>query len=105
MNNETSQHQRQVNNAIIIKAIREQVRLWHRRLGHLSFSYLHKIKIDLFMHVRDSEVQCEIFELVKSHRISYLLSSNRSTIPFMIVHFDVWGTACILVISYARYSY
>jgi histone deacetylase 1/2 len=77
--------------------------LWHRRLGHLSFSYLRKLQPHLFSVVSDSDFHCDVCELAKSHRISYSPSLNKSTIPFMKVHSDVWGPAKVPSFSGARY--
>ncbi|KAM1776985.1 hypothetical protein ACFX11_043708 [Malus domestica] len=65
--------------------------LWHRRLGHTSFGYLKKLLPSLFHGVSDSDFQCKDCILAKSHRTSYHLSFNKRTIPFELVHSDVWG--------------
>ena len=77
--------------------------LWHRRLGHLSFGYLKKLQPHLFSVVSDSDFRCDVCELAKSHRISYSPSLNKSPIPFMKIHSDVWGPAKISSFSGARY--
>lgn len=76
--------------------------LWHRRLGHLSFGYLKKLKPELFLN-KDIEFNCDICELAKNHRISYAPSTNKSSIPFMVIHSDVWGPAKISTPNGARY--
>ena len=67
--------------------------LWHRRLGHLSFGYLKRLQPHLFSSLSILDFQCEICKLVKSHRISYLLSLHKSVEPFAVIHSDVWGPA------------
>ncbi|XP_062028861.1 uncharacterized protein LOC133744845 [Rosa rugosa] len=47
--------------------------------------------------------RCDVCELAKSHRISYSPSLNKSPIPFMKIHSDVWGPAKIPSFSGARY--
>ncbi|CAL9020488.1 unnamed protein product [Prunus brigantina] len=42
-----------------------------------------------------SEVKCDTCELAKSHRVPFPLSSNKSLVPYSLVHFDVWGPAKI----------
>lgn len=86
-----------------VDAAKAIVWLWHRRLGHLSFSYLRKLQPHLFLRVHDSKFKCHICELAKSHRISYLPSFNKSFAPFIVVHSDVWGLAKIPSWSGARY--
>ncbi|KAJ9552232.1 hypothetical protein OSB04_016277 [Centaurea solstitialis] len=77
--------------------------LWHRRLGHLSFSYLKRLKPSLFLNLNDSEFKCGTCEMAKSHKTSYTSSNNKSLIPFMTIHSDVWGPARILTPNGARY--
>ena len=85
------------------RANKDMVWLWHRRLGHLSFSYLRKLNPNLFFHVNGSKLKCDISELAKSHKFSYLPSYNKSYVPFMTIHSDVWGPARIASLSGARY--
>ena len=68
---------------------KDMVWLWHRRLGHLSLKYLLKLNPNLFFHVNDSKLKCDICEMAKSHRISYFPSYNKTFVPFMTIHFDV----------------
>ncbi|XP_068639297.1 uncharacterized protein [Aristolochia californica] len=46
---------------------------------------------------------CETCELAKSHRITYLLSFNKSSEPFEVIHSDVWGPAKVPSIFRVRY--
>lgn len=50
-----------------------------------------------------SDFKCSTCELAKSHRITYLPSSNKSSVPFDVMHSDVWGTERVPSISKARY--
>ena len=86
-----------------VETDRAAIWLWHRRLGHLSFGYLRKIQPHLFNAIPDFEFQCNICEMAKSHRTSYLPSMNKSSEPFAVIHSDVWGPAKIPTISKARY--
>ena len=38
-----------------------------------------------------SSFKCDVCELAKSHRASFPLTLNKSLVPFMIIHYDVWG--------------
>ncbi|KAI5324530.1 hypothetical protein L3X38_033603 [Prunus dulcis] len=69
--------------------------LWHRWLGHASFGYLKKLFPSWFSKLSDFNFKCDVCELAKSHRVSFPLSMNKSTMPFAIVHSDVWGPAPI----------
>ncbi|GKA47668.1 putative RNA-directed DNA polymerase [Tanacetum coccineum] len=77
--------------------------LWHRRLGHLSFSYLKKLKPELFLNKNNVEFNCDVCEMAKSHRSSYSPSENKVAVPFMKVHSDVWGPARISTPNGYRY--
>ena len=64
--------------------------LWHRRLGHPNFGYLKHLRSDLFSNTRLSGLKCNTCIIAKSHRTSYPLSMNKSTLPFALVHSDMW---------------
>ena len=68
-----------------------EILLWHRRLGHASFGYLKKLFPSLFTNLDISIFKCEVCELAKSHRTSFPLIFNKSPVPFMVIHSDVWG--------------
>ena len=50
-----------------------------------------KLFPSLFANFDVSSFQCDVCELAKSHRASFPLSLNKSPVPFMIIHSDVWG--------------
>ncbi|KAM1740938.1 hypothetical protein ACFX12_011118 [Malus domestica] len=81
----------------------KKIWLWHRRLGHPSFGYLKLLFPQLFPQFKESDFHCEICILAKSYRVSYPLRLNKSFVPFMVVHSDVWGPARILTISGFRW--
>jgi hypothetical protein len=62
---------------------------WHRRMGHPSSGYLKKLFPKLFTKFDVSNFKCDVCELAKSHRVSFPLSMNKSSIPFMVIHSDV----------------
>ncbi|CAL9011096.1 unnamed protein product, partial [Prunus brigantina] len=80
-----------------------EVWLWHRRLGHASFGYLQKLFPSLFSGLESSSFKCDICDLAKSHRVPFPLSSNKSLIPFSLVHSDVWGPSKITTPGGARW--
>ncbi|CAL8988820.1 unnamed protein product [Prunus brigantina] len=82
---------------------RDKIWLWHKRLGHASFGYLKKLFPSLFSSLDVSSFQCDTCELAKSHRVSFILSSNKSLVPFSLVHSDVWGPAKIATPAGARW--
>jgi hypothetical protein len=46
---------------------------------------------DLFSGLSNLDIKCETCILAKSHRVTYLLSMNKSDIPFALIHYNVWG--------------
>ena len=81
----------------------KQIGLWHRRLGHPSFSYMKYLFPDLFSKLLDSGFKCDTCILAKSHRVSYSTSLNKSDIPFSLIHSDVWGPSPITTSSGIRW--
>lgn len=71
----------------------QQIWLWHRRLGHPSFSYMKHLFPTLFTAVSPGDFHCETCILAKSHRVNFSLSSNKNSVPFALIHSDVWGPA------------
>ena len=67
-----------------------EIWLWRRCLGHASFGYLKILFPKLFSQLDTSDFKCSICELAKGHRV---LSMNKSPVPFMLIHYDVWGPA------------
>ena len=42
------------------------------------------------------KISCEAYQLGKHHRATYNSSFNKNTIPFSLIHIDVWGPSPIL---------
>ncbi|CAL8167696.1 unnamed protein product [Prunus armeniaca] len=82
---------------------RDKIWLWHKRLGHASFGYLKKLFPSLFSNLDVSSFQCDTCELAKSHHVPFPLSSNKSLVPFFLIHSDVWGPAKIATPAGARW--
>ncbi|KAI5340008.1 hypothetical protein L3X38_019282 [Prunus dulcis] len=72
---------------------KQQIWLWHRRLGHPSFGYLRRLFPSLFCSCDESSFKCETCILAKSHRTMFPLSNSKAAKPFDLVHSDVWGPA------------
>lgn len=82
---------------------RADIWLWHHRLGHASFGYLQKLFPSLFIKCDVSSFKCDVCELAHSHRVSFPPSLHKSSVPFMIVHSDVWGPSKIATLGGARW--
>ena len=77
----------------------KKIWLWHRRLGHASFGYLKRLFPDLFSQFVESDFHCETCILAKSHHTTYPLRLNKSSIPFAIIHSDVWESSLVSTMS------
>ena len=80
-----------------------EIWLWHRRMGHASFGYMKKLFPSLFANFDVSSFKCDVCELAKNHRASFPLTLNKSPVPFMIIHFDVWGLSKFATLDGSRW--
>ena len=73
--------------------------IWHKRLGHPSFSTMQK----MFPSFEFSKISfhCEICEMEKHHRTTFHPINERSSIPFSLIHTNVWEKSSIPNISSA----
>ena len=65
--------------------------LWHKRMGHPSFQYLKHLFPSLCSNKTILDFQCEVCELAKHHRTSFPKSKYKPSIPFTLIHSDLWG--------------
>ena len=79
-----------------------EIWLCHRLLGHASFGYLKKLFRSLFTKCDVSNLHYDVCELAKRHRASFPLFLNKSPLPFMVIHYDVWGLSKIPTLSGSR---
>ena len=81
--------------AVLVRGSEERLLwMWHRRLGHPSVGYLEKL-FPNFVGLK-TEFKCETCILAKSHKHSYSNNLNKTNMPFLLVHSDVWGPAPIV---------
>lgn len=81
----------------------QHIWLCHCRLRHPSFGYMRHMFPDLFTNMQSFDFKCNTCILAKSHRTSYPLSVNKSSIPFALIHSDVWGPSPITTVSGVRW--
>lgn len=68
---------------------KDNVLLWHYRLGHPSFHYMRYLFPKLFMNKDPSSFLCEICQLAKHHRNPFPSQPYKATRPFTLIHSDV----------------
>jgi histone deacetylase 1/2 len=79
--------------------------LWHRRLGHPSDENLSRISSSFpFPCNRSSDHSsvCEACKLGKQPRLSFSSSSSFTTLPFQLIHCDLWTSP---IPSFTGYKY
>lgn len=66
---------------------------WHRRLGHLNFSDMNRIRVDLQIEKQSfNNLNCETCAQSKLNRLPFSKSSIKTNAPFQLVHADTSGT-------------
>jgi len=80
-----------------------EIWLQHYRLGHPPFSLLRSMFPTLFRGLSVTDLHYDVCEFSKHHRVSYPISNKLSSIPFCLIHSDVWGPSRILNCSGARW--
>ncbi|KAL5538181.1 hypothetical protein UlMin_044629 [Ulmus minor] len=80
-------------------------RVWHNRLGHLSFKKLDSLRshLDLDSTKYNKADPCYIYPLAKQRRLSFVSNNHMAKNPFDLIHCDVWGP--YHVSSYLGYKY
>jgi len=80
-----------------------EIWLWHRRLGHASLGYLKKLFPNLFTKFDIFSFHCDVCELAKRHRAFFQLFLNKSPLPFIVIHSDVWSPSKVTTLSGSRW--
>ena len=68
---------------------KEKFWLHHRRLEHLSFRTFKILFPFLFGKLNVESSHCEVCELVKHKRSTFLVSNKKSSKPFHLIHSDI----------------
>jgi len=89
--------------ALVVTSEEEaKVILQHCRLGHMSFETMCKASPNIMSKVDKSKLVCDACEFGKHTRAPYISRGLRSTLPFALVHSDVW-TSPVVSISGMKY--
>ena len=86
-----------------VSANKEKIWLHHNRLGHPSFRVIEILFPSLFKSLSVENFHCEVCELAKHKRVPFPISNKRSSIPFYLIHSDIWGPSTIPNVSGARW--
>lgn len=93
-----------VNNVQHLISVKEkQIWLWHHCLGYSSFSYMQYLFPQLFLDLDYLDFNCDTCISTKSHHVSFPTSSNKSDVPFVLIHSDVWGPSLITTLFGIRW--
>ena len=76
--------------------------LQHCRLGHMTFDTMHTAFPDIMIKVDKRKLMYGECEFGKHTRASYISKGHRSTMPFILVHSNVW-TSHMVSISGMKY--
>ena len=77
--------------------------LWHAHLGHANFQYLCLLFPSFIKVCKDHKFQCEVCELSKHTRTSYISRMHRPSSVFDLIHSNVWGPSPVIAFSGHRY--
>ena len=81
----------------------DEIWLHHFRLGHPPFRLLKTMFPSLFSGLDGSVFHCEVCEISKHHCVSFPVSNKFSSIPFSLVHSNVWGPSQVPNCSGAKW--
>ena len=76
--------------------------LQHCWLGHMSSDTMCRAFPDIMIKVDKRKLMCDACEFGKHTRASYISKGHRSTMPFILVHSNVW-TSHMVSISGMKY--
>ena len=94
----------------------EEIMDIHQRMGHPSFYLLKHMYSHLFKNIDISTIVCDACQLGKFKRTTFPPTDHRKTIPFQLIHFEVWGPSpqtdilgkryfLVCTNDYSRYSW
>lgn len=88
-------HQPQLFMSESVLSKRENILLFHCWLEHPSFGVIKVMFPSLFSGSSVRSFHCDVCKIAKHVHVYFLLSNERSTFPFHLVHTDVWGPSPI----------
>ena len=79
--------------------VSNKIMLWHKRLGHPSFSYLKHLFPEFSKEISSSQFHCDACHLAKDHRVSFNSRGYSASKAFYLIHSDVWDPSKIKTLS------
>ncbi|CAM8925259.1 unnamed protein product [Rhodiola kirilowii] len=76
-----------------IRNQKNEVELWHNRLGHAPFAVLDLLLQNKSPRVvcKQSQFSCTVCPMAKQTKLSFPLSNHQSVAVFDLIHCDIWG--------------
>ena len=68
-----------VSSSVIFILVKDEIKLWHNKLGHPSFSYLKQLFPTLFKNLNPLIFQCKVCQLFKHHYVHFLLHPHQES--------------------------
>ena len=90
--------------SFLVKSNKDRLWLRHFRVGHPSFRVLKLMFHSLFKGLDIRNSHCDVCELAKHRRVLFSLTNNRSSLPFTLIHSDIWCPSLVPNILGARVS-
>lgn len=81
------------------------ISLWHKRLGHPSYTRLDKISeaLGTTKHKNKGDAHCHVCHLAKQKKLSYSSQNHICTASFQLLHVDVWGPFSVETLEGYKY--
>lgn len=68
-----------------------KVELWHQLLGHLPMRKLNILKIFEPTIDCNKDIIFDVCHLAKQHRLPFIISDNKTSAIYELIHIDIWG--------------
>nr|AAD25646.1 putative retroelement pol polyprotein [Arabidopsis thaliana] len=90
--------------AISVNAVVD-VSVWHKRLGHPSFSRLDSLSevLGTTRHKNKKSAYCHVCHLAKQKKLSFPSANNICNSTFELLHIDVWGPFSVETVEGYKY--
>lgn len=79
--------------------------MWHKRLGHPSYSRLDVLSEDLgtSKHKNKDSAYCHVCHLAKQRKLSFPSANHLCNTTFELLHIDIWGPFSVETVDGFKY--